>query len=133
MEFHVRPESPVPIFEQIITRLTYAIAAGELPVGEVVPSVRVLARQLIVNPNTVTKAFAELERLGMLESRRGLGMAVTSEAPKLAAAQRKQIVRRHLHDALCEALHAQFTPDEIHQFIDEEWGRLNGQPRRGNS
>lgn len=129
MQFQVRPDSPVPIFEQIITQLTYAIAAGELPIGEVVPSVRVLAQRLIVNPNTVAKAFSELERLGVLESRRGRGMAVTEEGPTFARAQRKQIVRERLRDALREASDAQFSPDEVHQFIDEEWSRLNGKPR----
>src|SRR5450755_2354874 len=78
-------DNPVPIFQQIVYRLTAAVAAGVYKPGELVPSVRQQALHLLVNPNTVQRAYEHLEREGVLVSRRGSGMAVTDGAPSLAA------------------------------------------------
>ena len=85
MNVRVRPDSPVPIYEQILTQVVFALANGDLPPGEMLPSVRDLSAELVVNPNTVVRAYQELERLGLIASRRGLGMEVTADAPKLSA------------------------------------------------
>jgi GntR family transcriptional regulator len=77
----------VPIFQQIVDRLTAAVAAGVYKPGELVPSVRQQALHLLVNPNTVQRAYEHLEREGVLVSRRGSGMAVADGAPALAAAR----------------------------------------------
>jgi GntR family transcriptional regulator len=121
MSLRVRPDSPVPIYEQIVDQLTYAIAAGDLPAGATVPSVRELATKLIVNPNTVGRAFQELERIGVLESRRGVGMAVTADGPKQCRDRRKATVRGRLRDALREAAAAGFSLDDVHKTIDADW------------
>jgi DNA-binding transcriptional regulator YhcF (GntR family) len=81
MILDIRPDSPIPIYEQIVAQITFAIASGALDVGAMIPSVRELAQQIVVNPNTVARAYQELERRGVLEARRGCGMAVTSQAP----------------------------------------------------
>jgi GntR family transcriptional regulator len=80
-------DSPVPIFQQIVDRLTAAVAAGVYKTGELVPSVRQMALTLLVNPNTVQRAYEHLEREGVLISRRGSGMAVADGAPALAVAR----------------------------------------------
>lgn len=80
-------ENPVPIFQQIVDRLSSAVAAGVYKPGELVPSVRQQAVNLLVNPNTVQRAYEHLEREGVLISRRGSGMAVADGAPALAAAK----------------------------------------------
>ena len=121
MRLRVRPDSDVPIYEQIVSQLVFAVAAGDVPPGELVPSVRDLAQQLLVNPNTVARAFQELERGGVLEARRGLGMAVTPDAPKLCRVRRQGIVRAKLHDALREAAAAGLSPAEVHELVDAEW------------
>ena len=68
MTIRVRPDSPDPIYEQIAGQVVFAVAGGDLAPGDLVPSVRDLAVQLTVNPNTVTRAFQELERLGVIEA-----------------------------------------------------------------
>ena len=68
MTIRVRPESPVPIYEQIIGQIVFAVAASDLAPGEMVPSVRDLAAELVVNPNSVVRAYQVLERAGILES-----------------------------------------------------------------
>jgi GntR family transcriptional regulator len=80
-------DNPVPIFQQIVDRLTAAVAAGVYKPGEMVPSVRQQAVNLLVNPNTVQRAYEHLEREGVLISRRGSGMAVAEGARALAAAR----------------------------------------------
>jgi GntR family transcriptional regulator len=121
MRLRLRPDSDVPIYEQIVSQMVFAVAAGDVPPGELVPSVRDLAQQLLVNPNTVARAFQELEREGVLEARRGLGMAVTPDAPKLCRNRRQAIVRDRLHEALREAASAGLSPAEVHELVDAEW------------
>lgn len=128
MKLRVRPDSPVPIYEQIAAQLTFAVAAGDLPPGELVPSVRDLAAELVVNPNTVQRAYTELERAGVLETRRGLGMAVTPDAPKLCRNQRKTLVLTRLREALREAAAAGLTAVDVVKMVEDEWPRRNQSP-----
>jgi GntR family transcriptional regulator len=123
MRILVQPESSVPIYEQIVAQVVFAVAAGDVAAGEMIPSVRDLAQQLLVNPNTVARAFQELERGGVVESRRGLGMAVAADAPKLCRDRRRAIVRDRLRDALREAAAAGLGAADVHGLVDEEWRR----------
>jgi GntR family transcriptional regulator len=130
MVFQVRPDSPVPIYEQIAAQVVFGVAAGDPPAGELVPSVRDLAGQLIVNPNTVARAYQELERLGVLETKRGLGMQVTPKAQNLCDARRREIIRARLLDAVREAASSGLTAEDVHGLVEEEWTRANGRARR---
>src|SRR3954447_1132871 len=98
----IDPDSPIPIFQQIVTQIIFAVASGDLEVGNLIPSVRELGPRLMVHPNTVAKAYQELERQGVLATRRGKGMEVTPEAPALCRAQRQDIVRDRIREALRE-------------------------------
>src|ERR1700730_314931 len=77
MILNVQPDSPVPIYEQIVSQVIFGIASGALQVGSMIPSVRELAQQLLVHPNTVARAFVELERHGIVTARRGRGVEGT--------------------------------------------------------
>jgi len=123
----IHPDSPVPIYEQIVAQLTFSIASGGLETGSLIPSVRDLASRLVVHPNTVARAFQELERQGIVVARRGRGMEVTSEAPALCRALRQQIVRGHIRDALREAAASALPPEEVRRLVDEEFSKVNGQ------
>jgi GntR family transcriptional regulator len=83
----IEPDNPVPIFQQIVDRLTEAVAAGVYSPGEMVPSVRQQALHLLVNPNTVQRAYEHLEREGLLVSKRGNGMAIAQGAQTIAASR----------------------------------------------
>ena len=127
MRITLRNSSDVPIYEQIVSQVVFAVAAGDVSPGELLPlSVRDLAQQLLVNPNTVARAFEELVRCGILEPRRGLGMAVTPDAPKLCRTRRQGIVRDRLHDALREAASAGLSAADVHELIDAEWPGVAG-------
>ena len=121
MTVRVRPESTVPIYEQIASQIIFAVAGGDLAAGDLVPSVRDLASQLVVNPNTVVRAYQELERAGVIETRRGLGMAVAEGAVKVSLERRKLIIRDRLKEALREAASAGLAPVDVCKMVEEEW------------
>lgn len=129
MLFEVRAESSIPIYEQIIAQIIFGVAEGGLPPGQLIPSVRDLAKQLLVHPNTVSRAFQELERTGILIPVRGLGMKVSDEAPRLCRERRREIVRARLAEALREAASSALSEEEVHQIVQEEWHRLNGKAK----
>ena len=76
----IEPASPVPIFQQIADGIRAAVAAGVYQPGDLIPSVRAQAMTLVVNPNTVQRAYEQLEREGLIESRKGTGMVVAHDA-----------------------------------------------------
>jgi GntR family transcriptional regulator len=86
-----------------------------------------LAAELVINPNTVARAYQELERLGVVETRRGLGMAVTAEAPKRCRDRRKESVRERIREAVREAVAAGLSSDDVQKLVATEWpGHKNG-------
>jgi GntR family transcriptional regulator len=123
---HPPPESPIPIYEQIVAQVIFAIASGGLEVGELLPGVRELAPKVLVHPNTVAKAYQELERRGVLVARRGKGMEVTPRAPEICRAQRQEIVRGRIREALREAASSALAPEEVRRLVEEELARSNG-------
>lgn len=127
-----------PIYGQIADRVRFAVASGLLGPGELVPSVRELAKQLVVNPNTVARAYRDLQAEGLLEAVRGTGLAVSAEAPARCRASRREHVRARLRAAIDEARSSELEASEIESILREEWeasadGRRNGQgERRGD-
>jgi GntR family transcriptional regulator len=130
MLFDIQTDSAVPIYEQILAQMIYNIAAGNPPPGELLPlSVRDLAQKLMVNPNTVARAVAELERRGIVTARRGMGMEVTPRGPALCRKQREDIVRQRVRAALREGALA-LPADDLRGLVEEELVRTNGKARR---
>ncbi len=125
MWFDIDPISKNPIFKQIVSQVIFNIASGGLAVGDLIPSVRELAVRLNVHPNTVAKAFQELERLGVVTARRGRGMEVTPDAPKICQSQRRERVGKRIRAALREALSSGLSAEEIHRLVEDEINRGN--------
>jgi GntR family transcriptional regulator len=129
MFFDIEPDSGVPIYEQIEAQVTFAVASGALEPGTIIPSVRDLGPRLLVHPNTVARAYQELERRGVITAKRGVGMEVTPEAPRLCRARRQEIVRGRIRQALREAVASALNPDEVRRLVEEELAHANGQRR----
>jgi GntR family transcriptional regulator len=131
----IEPDSPVPIFEQIVTGITFAVASGALEPHTMIPSVRELALRLVVNPNTVARAFQELERDGVVQSVRGRGMEVTETAPTWCQKKRQEVVRGRIRQALRDAVASALPADDVRRLVEEEFARVNGQrgKREGKS
>ena len=131
MLFDIDPNSPIPIFEQIVDQVVFHIASGGLEVGDLIPSVRELGTRLTVHPNTVAKAFQQLERLGVVAARRGRGMEVTPDAVKLCQSRRREIVGKRIRDTLREAVSSGLAPDVVRRLVEEELSRVNGKQHGG--
>jgi len=130
MIFDIRSESQVPIYEQIVSQVIFNIAGGALEPGTMIPSVRDLAQRILVNPNTVARAFQELERRGVVTPRRGLGMEITDNSIPVSRSQRKEIIRGRIREALREGVHSAMSPEELRQLMDEEFTRANGKRKK---
>jgi GntR family transcriptional regulator len=113
MLFQCDTTSRVPIYRQLIDQVRRGIARGTLRPGIRLPSVRVLSRELVVNPNTVARAYTELEREGMLHTRPGLGVFIAEPQAELSAAARRARLTAALDDLLTEAVHLGFTADDV--------------------
>jgi len=116
----IDPSSNVPIFEQIVKGLRYAIASGVYVRDEQLPSVRELAVDLLVNPNTVAKAYRELERQGLAYVRKGLGVFVSKRAGKRCVRYRRQRFVAQVRAALEEAVRSGVGPCEIDGIVREQ-------------
>jgi GntR family transcriptional regulator len=133
MIFLIQSDGASPIYEQIVAQVIYGVAAGTLEVGSLIPSVRELAQQLLVNPNTVARAFQELERAGVVRSRRGCGMEVTKDAPAACKARRQEMVRGHIRQALREAVASDLPPEQIRRLVEQELAAAHGVCRPGRN
>jgi GntR family transcriptional regulator len=125
----IQPDCGVPAYEQIVVQVTFGVASGLLEVGALIPSVRKLALQVLAHPNTVAKAFHDLERDGIIVTRQGRGMEVTPEAPRICRARRQEIVRNRIRAALREAVQSALPAEEIRKLVEEELTHANGQRR----
>lgn len=98
----IDPRSPTPLWGQIAARIRVAVAAGELRPGEILPSVRELAKRLRINPATVAQAYKELAGEGFVEARHGAGTFILEVSQERRAMERKRqavdLVRRMLED-----------------------------------
>ena len=115
-----------PIYGQIADRVRFAVAAGVLRPGDLVPSVRELSKQLVVNPNTVARAYRELQGEGLIEPVRGTGLQVAEGADDRCRRARTEFVRARLRSTIEEVRRTELDPAEIETILDEEWGRGNG-------
>jgi GntR family transcriptional regulator len=118
-----------PIYRQIVEQVRLGVATGSLVPGDAMPSVRSLAEQHVVNPNTVVKAYAELVRDGMLESHHGKGFFVAEKRQVYSRAERLRRLRQALDTFVHEAVFLDFTADEIRQVVDEKLDDLDLQPK----
>jgi GntR family transcriptional regulator len=125
----IQSDSPVPIYEQIVTQVMFGVASQAVEAGDMIPSVREMAQRLLVHPNTVARAFQELERRGVVAAKRGRGMEVTPEAQAICRSRRQEIVRSRIREALREAASSALPPEDIRKLVEEELARANGQRR----
>ena len=107
------PNDPTPTYQQILLRIQYGIASGLFVPHDQLPSVRQFAADMVVNPNTIAKAYHDLERDGFSYSRKGVGVFVAEEAPELCRRLRQKAVAERIGEALNEAVRSGLDPAEI--------------------
>lgn len=113
MHLHITPQDGVPIYVQIVNQVRYLVASGRLAPGQELPPIRALASQLLVNPNTIARAYLELERAGVISKRHGSGTYVSDTKSPLARRERVKILTQRADALLAEAQHMDIGLDEI--------------------
>lgn len=107
----------VPIYRQIANQIRYLAASGRLAPGAELPPIRTLALQLRVTPNTIVKAYGELEAAGVVRKRAGAGTYVSDGLSRLADRERLRILEQRIDALLAEAHHLNFTEDEVLRIL----------------
>lgn len=120
MYVHVDPNAPTPIYLQIVRQVKNAVATGLLAAGDKLPSVRELSQELTINPNTIARAFQELEREGVIDTVRGVGAFVSQKGFKMSEGQRLERVQGIISELLTEAYHLRFSKEELRRVIEEQ-------------
>ncbi|MCC6580021.1 MAG: GntR family transcriptional regulator [Phycisphaeraceae bacterium] len=118
MLFHVFPGSGVPIYRQLADQVRRLAATGKLREGDYLPSVRQVAQELQVNPMTVSKAYALLEREGVLENVRGQGMKLKTPAPAGSVKDRRQTLKPLLEQVVATAYQLALTPRQVIALLE---------------
>ncbi len=113
MEFRLDPRSGVPFYRQIIEQIKVGIARGILNPGEQLPTVRQLAVDLSINPNTVIRAYRELEIEGVLETHQGSGTFLGDKKPAIDRLERERVLDQILTELVARASTYGFTLDEV--------------------
>jgi GntR family transcriptional regulator len=132
MLFRPNPSSGVPIYVQLMEQVKHAVETGALRPGEQLPGIRPLAEELVINPNTVAKAYRELEHEGVLELRHGAGAFVSSSVRAKGGTDKLRAAQAVVATAVQQLQARGVTDEEIRRLFEAELagvGRTGG--RRG--
>ena len=124
------PSSGVPIYLQLMEQVKHAIETGALRPGEQLPGIRPLAEELVVNPNTVAKAYRELEHEGVVELRQGAGAFVTDKAPTKKEADKVRASQAIVASAIEKMRARGMTDDEIRRLVEAELSGMYAEGKR---
>lgn len=119
MQIHIHAQDGVPIYLQIVQQIKYLVASGRLQPGKELPSIRVLAEQLLVNPNTIARAYRELETAGVVEKRRTAGTFIAESGSPLARKERLKLLNERVDQLLVEASQMGFELNEVLKLIQQ--------------
>jgi GntR family transcriptional regulator len=124
MDIHISPHDGLPIYLQIVNQVKYLVASGRLEPGEELPAIRVLAERLVVNPNTVARAYRELEFAGVVEKRRTAGTFVSAAGSPLARRERLRILTERVDALLAEARQLGVRTEDVVELIHRRDDKL---------
>ena len=132
MQLSIEPNNGIPIYEQLVRQVKFAVAEGTVVPGQVIPSVREMAKNLAINPNTVQRAYLQLQDEEVLQPLRGRGMAVCTGAKRRCVSDRQQLLAERLSAVIHEALRGGLEADRIRQMFDGALSTANSNLSEGN-
>jgi GntR family transcriptional regulator len=115
----VNPRSGIPIYVQLVQQIRHALDVGILRPGESLPTVRQLAAELTIAPNTIVKAYSELENLGLIESRPGVGTTVSADVNGRLPAQQREDILERLRSVIRDASQMNISDTELRTSVEE--------------
>jgi GntR family transcriptional regulator len=119
VQIHISTSDGIAIYLQIVNQVKYLVASGRLSPGEELPPIRVLAQRLLVNPNTVARAYRELEVAGVVEKRRTAGTYVSDQGSPLARRERLKLLAERIDLLLAEAGQLDISLDEVLKMVGQ--------------
>ena len=125
MHLQISTQDGIPIYQQIVNQIRYLIAAGRLQPGEELTPIRVLADQLTINPNTVARAYLELERAGIVTKQHGSGTYVSETRIPLPQREKNKILCRRVDALLAEARHLGVELADVIKLLRERDELMN--------
>ncbi len=125
MQIHLSNNDKVPVYQQIVNQVKYLVASGRLATGEELPPIRVLATQLLINPNTVARAYRELELAGVVVKRRTAGTYVSASGSPLARREKLKILSERVDALLAEARQMGFEVEQIISLLLQRHEAMN--------
>jgi GntR family transcriptional regulator len=126
MQLRISTTDGLPIYVQIMNQVKYLVSAARLAPGEALPSVRKLAEQLVINPNTVARAYRELEGEGVLVTRRGAGVYVSDGGSPLARREQQKILHERIDVLLAEARQMDVDDEALIDMLRQRSRAMNG-------
>jgi GntR family transcriptional regulator len=117
MQIHVSDADGTPLYQQVVTQIRFLVASGRLEEGEQLPPVRKLAEQLLINPNTVARAYRELESEGVVASKRGAGVFVSNAGSPLSRKEKTRILGERIDALLAESQQLGFDLESVVKLI----------------
>ncbi|MDB6124932.1 MAG: ytrA [Pedosphaera sp.] len=130
MQIVINPTDGVPIYMQIVNQVKYLVASGRLAAGEEIPPMRVLAEQLVINPNTVARAYLELERAGIVTKRHGSGTYVSETPSPLSRREKFKVLSQRVDTLLVEAGHLDIGLDEVVELVRERHESIHAESKK---
>jgi GntR family transcriptional regulator len=124
VQIHISTANGVPIYQQIVSQVKYLVASGRLTTGDELPAIRVLAERLMVNPNTVARAYRELEAAGIVEKRRTAGTFVSDQGSPLARRERIKILTERIDALLAEARQLDIAFADVVKLVEQRQSAL---------
>jgi GntR family transcriptional regulator len=123
MFFQIDFTDGLAIYDQVVRQVKFAVAGEVLKEGDLIPSVRELARELTINPNTVSRAYRRLQDDGVLSSVRGTGLAVAAGAGRRCREERVELIRARLQQVFLEARQSRLDPSKLRALVESEMAR----------
>jgi GntR family transcriptional regulator len=128
VQIHISANDPTPIYLQIVQQVKSQVAAGRLEPGEELPPIRTLAERLVVNPNTVARAYRELEVAGIVSTRRTAGTYISDHLPpRLNKSERLRLLNDRVDGLLFEARQMYITLNEVIELLQERDAHLTAE------
>jgi len=131
MQFRIDNASDRPVYQQIIDQVKRDIALGRLNKDEKLPTVRQLAKQIAINPNTIAKAYRQLEQEGIIVTKPGAGAFVANLDSNLSRAVRKKIISEELERIAVEAFHMQIDRQTLMELFNNAVEKFNFPSKKG--
>src|SRR5580704_6716895 len=125
IDWKISPGGSSPIFRQIVDQVRLAVATGKLTAGEQLPSVRALAERLVVNPNTIAKAYGELAREGIIDGQQGRGVFIAPPRQMYTKTERLRRIGPLIDALMNEGLSLGFSPEELVESLQQKLAKLD--------